>query len=48
VTWLASGQSLKWKNKSADLVIFMPEFDPNALPPELQFAHAFRITGVRK
>jgi alpha-L-fucosidase len=48
VTWLATGQILKWKNKGEDLVISMPEFDPDALPPELQYAHAFRITGVRK
>lgn len=45
-TWLATGQALKWKNKGADLVIAMPEFDPNTLPPELQGAYAFGITGV--
>ena len=48
VTWLATGQILKWKNKGESLVISMPAFDPNALPPELQCAYAFRITGVKK
>jgi alpha-L-fucosidase len=48
VTWLATGQSLKWKNKGESLMISMPAFNPNALPAELQFAYAFRITGVRK
>jgi alpha-L-fucosidase len=48
VTWLATGQTLKWRNRGDSLVISMPEFDPNALSPELQFAHAFKITGVSK
>jgi len=48
VTWLATGQALNWKNKEGNLVISMPDFDPNALPPELQYAHAFRITGIQK
>jgi alpha-L-fucosidase len=47
VTWLATGQTLKWKNKSGNLVISMPEFDPNSLSPELQYAYAFRITAIK-
>ena len=47
VTWLATGQNLNWKNKGESLVISMPAFDPNAFPPELQCAYAFKITGVK-
>jgi alpha-L-fucosidase len=48
VTWLATGQTLEWKNKGENLVIALPEFDPNALPPELQYAYVFRIDRVRE
>ena len=48
VTWLATGQTLKWKNTGENLVIALPEFDPNALPPELQYAYVFRIDRVRE
>jgi alpha-L-fucosidase len=47
VTWLATGQTLKWKNKGGNLVIAMPEFAPNAVSPGLQAAYAFRITEIR-
>lgn len=48
VTWLATGQELKWKNKKGDLIISLPEFVPEGLTPELAFAHAFRISPVNK
>jgi alpha-L-fucosidase len=46
VTWLATGQELKWKNKRGDLIISLPEFDPEGLSPEIAFAYAFRISQV--
>jgi alpha-L-fucosidase len=48
VTWVATGQELKWKNQKDDLVIWLPEFDPEALSPELQWAYSFRISHVGK
>lgn len=48
ITWLATGQELKWKNQKDDLVIFLPEFDPEALAQELLYAHAFRISNLKK
>jgi alpha-L-fucosidase len=45
VTWLATGKELKWKNQKDDLVISLPEFSPDALAPEMQYAYAFRISG---
>jgi hypothetical protein len=47
VTWLATGRELKWKNQKDDLVIRLPAFDPEALSPELLYAHAFRISGLK-
>jgi alpha-L-fucosidase len=48
VTWLATGEELKWKNRKGDLVISLPEFNPEALSPELLSAYAFKISGPRK
>ncbi|MEZ4775126.1 MAG: alpha-L-fucosidase [Bacteroidia bacterium] len=43
VTLLATGQKLNWKNRGKDMVIMLPEFDPNRLKPEMQYAYAFKI-----
>ena len=48
VTWLATGQGLEWKNRKEDLIISLPEFNPEALSPELLCAYAFRISGLKK
>ncbi len=48
MTWLATGQELEWKNRKDGLVISLPEFNPEALSPELLSAYAFRISGLKK
>jgi alpha-L-fucosidase len=45
VQFLATGQSLEWKNTNGNLVIAMPEFDPNKIKSELQHLYVFEITS---
>jgi len=47
IKFLGTGESLSWENKDNNLVIKMPEFDPNSLKPEEMYAYAFSISDVK-
>lgn len=46
ITLLATGQKLDWVNREGNLVIEMPDYNPNNFTPELTYAYVFRITDV--
>ena len=48
VTLLATGETLQWKNSGDDLVIALPDYDPNKFTTESAYAYAFKITGAAK
>jgi alpha-L-fucosidase len=45
---LATGQSLDWENIGGNLVIDLPEYDPNAFIPEHSYAYVFKISDVEE
>jgi alpha-L-fucosidase len=46
IFFLATGRSLNWKNEDGNLVVDLPEFDPNELKPEEMYAYVFKITDI--
>jgi len=43
---LTTDQSLKWRNKKGNLVIEMPDYDPNAFDAAPPYTYVFKITDV--
>jgi len=48
VKLLATNQSLKWKNKNGNLVIDLPDYDPNKFNPEHEYAYVFKIKKIKE
>ncbi|WP_027126168.1 alpha-L-fucosidase [Gelidibacter mesophilus] len=44
ITLLATDQNLKWNQEGNDIVVELPDYDPNNFKPEEEFAYAFKIS----
>jgi alpha-L-fucosidase len=44
IIFLSTKQKLKWENKGSDLVIKMPDFNPNGFVPEDYYSFVFKIS----
>ncbi len=47
VTLLSTGDKLNWENKNGNMIIEMPEYDPDSFKPEHVYAYVFRITNAK-
>jgi len=47
VRFLATEKSLAWENRNGDLIVYLPEFEPNRLKQEEMYAYAFSISHVK-
>ncbi len=48
VELLSTNQKLEWENKGKDLVIKMPEFNPNNFVEEDYYSFVFKISNIKK
>jgi alpha-L-fucosidase len=47
VELLATGEKLEWKKSDGNMVIEMPDFDPNKIAPEMQYLYVFKINRLK-
>ncbi len=44
IIFLATGETINWRQQGTNLVLDIPSYDPNKMVPELDYAYVFKIT----